>query len=173
MPCLVLGAATQPTPRSLSLAQQRQNGAMPPLCVAVDNHLSYGRNAVARLRCTPLLPPKDRPSYHCRVRLAQAAHSVVSWCPPLLQKPSFPQLPHFLSAIAGNDEGRLEYTLTPRPRQEEARAPAHRPPRAGSPPCFIQASPHPAPFCAGNSRSRPCCSHSLRHVRAAIARAKV
>ena len=174
LPCFVLGTTTEPPP-PCHFAQQRQQRAMPPLCVAVHNRLSYGRNAVARLRCTPLLPPKDRISYHRRGTLAQAAYSIVSWCPPLLQKPSFPQLPHFLSAIAGNDEGRLEYTLAPRPRQEEARAPAHRPPRAGSPPCFIQASrtPQPAPFCAGSSRSRPCCSHSLRHVRAAIARAKV
>ena len=118
---------------------------------------------------TPPSPKRSHfiPSDDRRGTLAQAAYSIVSWCPPLLQKHSFPQLPHLLSAIAGNVEGQLEYTLAPRPRQEEARAPAHRPPRAGSPPCFIQASPHPAHV--GSSRSRPCCSHSLRHVRAAIA----
>ena len=57
LPCFVLGTTTEPPP-PCHFAQQRQQRAMPPLCVAVHNRLSYGRNAVARLRCTPLLPPK-------------------------------------------------------------------------------------------------------------------
>ena len=63
LPCFVLGTTTEPPP-PCHFAQQRQQRAMPPLCVAVHNRLSCGRNAVARLRCTPLLPPKDRISYH-------------------------------------------------------------------------------------------------------------